>query len=97
VAFVEKMGPVWLEKNLDVFTNHILELVANPKAATSHVDAVYSRKCVNFILRRSFGRLLGEKAQFTALKVLATTVLKQMSSIGEEGDYLLFMVWLGYK
>ncbi|OXA59612.1 HEAT repeat-containing protein 5B isoform X2 [Folsomia candida] len=81
VSFVEKMGSSWLEKNLDIFTNHILELVANPKAATSHVDAVYSRKCVNFILRRSFGRLLGEKAQFSALKVLAATVLKQMNSI----------------
>lgn len=83
MSFVEKMGSSWLEKNLDIFTNHILELVANPKAATSHVDAVYSRKCVNFILRRSFGRLLGEKAQFSALKVLAATVLKQMNSIGK--------------
>lgn len=76
------MGSAWLEKNLEAFTNHVLELVANPKAATSHVDAVYSRKCVNFILRRSFGRLLGEKAQFSALKVLSSIVLKQMSSIG---------------
>jgi len=76
------MGPQWLEKNLEVFVNHVLELVANPKAATTHVDAVYSRKCVNFILRRTVGRLLGEKAQFSALKVLSSIVLKQMNSIG---------------
>ena len=76
------MGPQWLEKNLEIFVNHVLELVANPKAATTHVDAVYSRKCVNFILRRTVGRLLGEKAQFSALKVLSSIVLKQMNSIG---------------
>ena len=84
MAFVEKMGPLWLEKNLESFTSHVLELVANPKAATSHVDAVYSRKCINFILRRSIGRLLSEKAQFSALKVLGATVLKQMNSIGKQ-------------
>ncbi|CAL8143424.1 unnamed protein product [Orchesella dallaii] len=81
VSFIEQMGPSWLEKNLEQFTNHVLELVANPKAATSHVDAVYSRKCVNFILRRAFGRLLSEKAQFSVVKVLAGIILKQMNSI----------------
>jgi hypothetical protein len=77
------MGPLWLEKHLEPFATHILELVANPKAATSHVDSVYSRKCVNFILRRAFGRLLDEKAQFSGLKVMASIVLKQMNSIGK--------------
>lgn len=81
VAFVEQLGPTWLEKNLDTWTSHVLELVANPKAATSHVDAVYSRKCVNFILRRVFGRMLSEKAQFSVVKVLAGIILKQMNSI----------------
>lgn len=61
---------------------HILDLVANPKSASSHVDAVYSRKCVSFILRSVLGQMLSEKAQSSACKELAMIVKKQMSSIG---------------
>lgn len=43
VIFVQNMGGVWLERNITTFLAHVLDLVANPKAASSHVDAVYSR------------------------------------------------------
>lgn len=62
---------------------HILDLVANPKSAPSHVDAVYSRKCISFILRSVLGQILSEKAQSSACKELALIVKKQMSSIGK--------------
>ena len=58
VVFVQILGGVWLERNLGVFLSHVLDLVANPKAASSHVDAVYSRKCISFILRSVLGRML---------------------------------------
>lgn len=66
---------------MKLFLNHILYLVANPKAASSHVDAVYSRKCINFILRSVFGKMLGEKAQSSACKEIAQIVVKEMNSI----------------
>lgn len=75
------MGGDWLEKNLQSFLVHILDLVANPKAASSHVDAVYSRKCVNFILHSVLGKMLGEKAQSSACKEIILLIAKQMSSI----------------
>ncbi|XP_022214446.2 HEAT repeat-containing protein 5B isoform X2 [Drosophila obscura] len=81
VVFVQFMGSVWLERQLSVFLAHVLDLVANPKAACSHVDAVYSRKCINFILRSTIGKMLGEKAQTAACKELIHMVAKQMSSI----------------
>lgn len=81
VVFVQYMGSVWFEKNLNTFFVHILELVANPKAASSHVDAVYSRKCINFILRSVTGKMLGEKAQTSACKELILIIAKQMKSI----------------
>ncbi|XP_044766090.1 HEAT repeat-containing protein 5B isoform X1 [Coccinella septempunctata] len=81
VTFVQILGSVWLEQNMKSFLNHILYLVANPKAASSHVDAVYSRKCINFILRCVFGKMLGEKAQASACKEIAQTVVKEMNSI----------------
>ncbi|XP_075146419.1 HEAT repeat-containing protein 5B isoform X2 [Haematobia irritans] len=81
VVFVDYMGSVWLERNLSVFLSHILDLVANPKAASSHVDAVYSRKCINFILRSVLGKMLGEKAQTSACKELVYMIAKQMNSI----------------
>lgn len=81
VVFVQILGGVWLERNLGVFLSHVLDLVANPKAASSHVDAVYSRKCISFILRSVLGRMLGEKAQASAAKEIAQIIVKQMNSI----------------
>ncbi|KAK6641234.1 hypothetical protein RUM44_012943 [Polyplax serrata] len=81
VVFAQMLGNVWVERNLSVFLSHVLDLAANPKAASSHVDAVYSRKCINFILRSVLGRMLGEKAQTSACKEIAQVVAKQMNSI----------------
>lgn len=81
MIFVQILGGVWLERNLKTFLSHILYLVANPKAASSHVDAVYSRKCINFILRCVLGKMLGEKAQALACKEIAQITVKEMNSI----------------
>ncbi|KAF6204448.1 hypothetical protein GE061_002789 [Apolygus lucorum] len=81
VVFVQMLGCDWLERNLSTFVTHILELVSNPKAASSHVDAVYCRKCTNFILRSVLGRMLGEKAQVSACKEIAAIVQAQINSI----------------
>lgn len=81
VCFVQVMGGLWLERNLQPFLKHILDLVANPKAASSHVDAVYSRKCINFILHSVIGKMLSEKAQASACKEIVLIIAKQMNSI----------------
>ncbi|XP_049821749.1 HEAT repeat-containing protein 5B isoform X2 [Aethina tumida] len=81
VTFVQILGSVWLERNMKTFLSHILYLVANPKAASSHVDAVYSRKCINFILRSVLGKMLGEKAQTSACKEIAQIIVREMNSI----------------
>lgn len=83
VVFVQLLGGAWLERNLYPLLAHVLDLVANPKAASSHVDAVYSRKCINFILRSILGHMLGEKAQTSAVKEMALIIAKQMNSIGK--------------
>jgi len=83
VEFGPSLDVTLLERNLNIFMRHILDLVANPKSASSHVDAVYSRKCVSFILRSVLGQMLSEKAQSSACKELALIVKKQMSSIGK--------------
>ena len=84
VIFIQIQGVSWLERNMNYVLNHILDLVANPKAASSHIDAVYSRKCINFILRSTLGRMLSEKAQAVVCKQLAVIVAKQMSTIGNK-------------
>ncbi|XP_034187118.1 HEAT repeat-containing protein 5B isoform X2 [Osmia lignaria lignaria] len=81
VVFVQMLGGSWLERNIGALIAHVLELVTNPKAASSHVDAVYSRKCVNFMLHGTIGKLLGEGAQAAACKEIAHIILKQMNSI----------------
>lgn len=70
------LGTSWIEQNLSLFINHVLELAGNPRSSTTHVDAVYSRKCITFILRSVIGSRLGEKAQFTAAKELATIITR---------------------
>lgn len=67
---------------MKTFLTHVLYLVANPKAASSHVDAVYSRKCVNFILHSVLGKMLSEKAQVSACKEILQIVIKEMNSMG---------------
>lgn len=81
VVLMQQMGSVWLERNLQKILTHILDLVANPKAASSHVDAVYSRKCINFILRSVVGKMIGEKVQISTCKELVQIVAKQMNTI----------------
>jgi len=51
VELANLLGSEWLEKNLKLFLSHVLNLVNNTKAVSTHLDAVYSRKCVQFILR----------------------------------------------
>lgn len=83
VEFARKMGTTWLERNLSIILAHLSTLVSNPRNATFHVDAVYARKCVNFVLRSLLGSMLGEKAQVAAAKELCLVVIRQMNSLGE--------------
>jgi len=61
VELANLLGPEWLEKNLRLYLLHVLNLVNNTKAVSTHLDAVYSRKCVQFILRSIIGGMLNEK------------------------------------
>ncbi|XP_064600027.1 HEAT repeat-containing protein 5B-like isoform X2 [Liolophura sinensis] len=83
VEFVKCMGGLWLERNISLFLNHVLELVSSPKATPTHVEAVYARKCVLFIMRTAIGSLLGEKAQIAAAKEICQIIIRQMNTVGE--------------
>jgi HEAT repeat-containing protein 5 len=78
---VQQLGPAWLERYLTVVLQHLLDLAAQPRAAPTHVDAVYSRQCIAFVLRSLLGKMLGEKQQCAACKELATIIHKHMNSI----------------
>ncbi|XP_043111042.1 HEAT repeat-containing protein 5B isoform X1 [Puntigrus tetrazona] len=81
VVFVTALGGQWLERNFAVFLSHLLELVAHPRATQTHVEAVYSRRCVSFALRATLGGLLGEKAQIAAAKEICLAIGKQMKAV----------------
>ncbi len=45
IALANKLGGKWLENNLPVFLQHVISnLLSHPKAPSSHVDAVQSRR-----------------------------------------------------
>ncbi|XP_067876550.1 HEAT repeat-containing protein 5B [Heterodontus francisci] len=81
VVFVTTLGGQWLERNFATFLTHVLELVSHPRATQSHVEAVYSRRCVSFILRATVGSILGEKAQIAAAKEVCQAIGKQMKTV----------------
>ena len=82
VVMVQKLGSAWLERNLTIVIQHLLDLAAQPRAAPTHVDAVYSRQCISYVLRSLLGKMLGEKQQTAACKELASIINQQMNNIG---------------
>lgn len=82
--FVTTLGGQWLERNFATFLSHVLDLVSHPRATQTHVEAVYSRRCVSFMLRATLGGLLGEKAQIAAGKEICQAISKQMRAVGKE-------------
>ncbi|KAG9344263.1 hypothetical protein JZ751_010932 [Albula glossodonta] len=84
VVFVTTLGGQWLERNFATFLSHVLDLVSHPRATQTHVEAVYSRRCVSFMLRATLGGLLGEKAQIAAGKEICQAIAKQMRAVGKE-------------
>lgn len=83
VIFFTEMGGVWVQRNISLILKHVLELLSSPKATQTHVDAVYSRRCISFILRAVLGRLLGEPAQLDAAKELCSLITNQMNMLNE--------------
>ena len=83
MEFVRCMVWLWLERNIAELLGHVLGLVSNPRACPTHVDAVYARKCVNFILRSVIGGILSEKAQITAAKEICQVIIRQMNALGK--------------
>ncbi len=81
VELANLLGSEWLEKNLKLFINHLLNLVNNTKAVSTHLDAVYSRKCVQFILRSVIGGMLNEKIQLEAARELIVLIDKCMNGL----------------
>uniref|UniRef100_A0A8C8VM89 HEAT repeat-containing protein 5B n=1 Tax=Pelusios castaneus TaxID=367368 RepID=A0A8C8VM89_9SAUR len=81
VVFVTTLGGQWLERNFATFLSRVLDLVSHPRATQTHVEAVYSRRCVSFILRATIGSLLGEKAQIAAAKDICQAIGKQMKAV----------------
>lgn len=86
MIFLTEMGGGWVERHLPTMTQHILSLLSHPKTTSTHIDAVYSRKCVGFILRSVFGQLLGESAQFIAAKYLCQIVVQTTAALGGGGN-----------
>lgn len=92
MVFVTALGGQWLERNFATFLSHVLDLVSHPRATQTHVEAVYSRRCVSFILRATVGSLLGEKAQNAAAKEICQAIGKQMKSVGKKFIILFFFL-----
>jgi len=76
--FIKLMGAQWLERNMTLVLEHIVTLAANPRTTQTHIDAVYARKCIIFIMATSVQGMLGEKAQVNAAKELSKVIGKQM-------------------
>lgn len=75
------MGGAWAEKHLPSLISHVLDLAYHTRTTSTHIDAVYSRKCVSFILRFLCGKLLSESAQLIAAKHLCSLVCQRVAAV----------------
>eukprot|EP00118_Oscarella_pearsei_P004846 m.21368 g.21368 ORF g.21368 m.21368 type:complete len:1962 (+) comp28164_c0_seq1:139-6024(+) len=81
-VFLSEAGGKWVEKNLAVLLRHLQALLAHPKATSTHIDAVYSRKCVAFLLHWTSTRLLREGAQLQMAQELCSQIVQVMKQAG---------------
>ena len=91
VVMLQQLGPAYLETNLRLILNQVLELAGATKAGSSHTETVCCRNCVIFILSSVLGRLLREKAQLAACKELVavlarTAAAAEREEAGREGQ-----------
>ena len=68
------MGHQWLEKNRGLFLEYIVSL---------GIDAVYTRRCIVYIMSQTVQGMLGEKAQVNAAKELIRIINREMDIMSE--------------
>ena len=75
VFFFKEMNNPWVVNNLHYIVSHLLELLANSKSTPTHVEAVYSRKCISFVMECLINSLLGEASQVLVKKLVLLKVI----------------------
>ncbi|GAA48430.1 HEAT repeat-containing protein 5A [Clonorchis sinensis] len=81
VEFVTRMGARWFESNLTAIVTHCVNLLANPRATTTHAEAIYSRHCIGYILGTLYRSLLSETVQLVAARELATLARQRLQNV----------------
>lgn len=82
-----------MERNFASFLRSVLELAAVPvKSGSSqtgsgftagHLEVVYIRRCIMFIIRSTVGKMLSETSQIAGCKVLGILVAEQINALGK--------------
>ena len=86
--FFKEMNNPWVVNNLNYIVSNLLDLLSNSKATPSHVEAVYSRKCISFVMDSLINSLLGEASQLEIAKILIIAVHKQMENLNKSDSSL---------
>ena len=74
VHLVRGLGSSWLEQNLTLFLNHLLNIATEPKTTQTHQDALFTCRQIKTILSQTIDQLLSEKAQLQAIKILGSFI-----------------------
>uniref|UniRef100_A0A094ZDV1 HEAT repeat-containing protein 5B n=1 Tax=Schistosoma haematobium TaxID=6185 RepID=A0A094ZDV1_SCHHA len=70
IEFIVEMGPLWFETNLSTILTHLVNLLLVPRATPTHVEAIYARQCIQYLLGTVFRHLLSESIQLVAISEL---------------------------
>ena len=79
LVFLRGMGNQWLGRNAPTVIQHLLDLLAQPKAVGTHITAVHSRNSILFVLNESFGRVLQEASQVHVAKIMCTLAIRYLT------------------
>ena len=86
IALFKGFGPDWLEKNLLFVLHHLLALLAIPAITSSPTEAMYSRKCVSFVVESVLKANLDENERKQAITGLSKVVSKYCTSVDVAGS-----------
>lgn len=89
VELAKLMGNTWIEKNLRLFIQKSLQLVELPPKGNTHIDSVYSRKCVHFIIDSLVNQIHNERLKLEICKILITIIQNYMKNRIDETEDLI--------
>uniref|UniRef100_A0A158R4G2 HEAT repeat-containing protein 5B n=1 Tax=Syphacia muris TaxID=451379 RepID=A0A158R4G2_9BILA len=86
IEFIRRLGPAWLERNMNLVLKHLIELVVKfgslsyTNNLSQSAEVIFMRRCIGFILRSTVGTMLSEQVQIAVCKQIGVLLAECINS-----------------